>query len=352
MASLRKRARRSANLRYGGEERALGALMQEAEQDYRTDRRVANATSRAAAAAARASRRPIRKAYRQAQTQADVARQDVNASFGGLSAAADPFKAVTEREFALEKQRTAGEAAEARSDAIARERDAKVGRVFALGAAKQRHNAAIADLLAQASALRSEKGEYAASQLDEYLAARDQQDFEAEQNRLDRKSARENTLLNQGRDPKTGEPLDKPNKSGREKFDPADRAQLRMFQDDFAVANQWIAKLREVKATKNNPKTGTKKGDKPFDNPEKLQEILTSGNNDLGVPKVDDQLAIKAALDMAYKKYVTPQTWDRLYAAGFRVADLPGAMSAKKYRKLHSNPLGVPNLGSVFEGPF
>lgn len=362
MANLRRRARQQANVRFAGEERGLAALMAQTESDFARDVGVATATSRAGAAAARASRKPLRKAYRSATNAVDTAAADVATAFGNVGPGSALGQAITDREFGLERARIRGEGAAAQRDAIQRRRDAKVGRVFGINAAATRRNAALEDLLSQAQALRGEKGEFAAATLAELQAARDAQNFDAEQNALNRATQ----LAVAGRDEK-GNKID--DKDKEREFKPATREDLRQMKNWFTQASDAIETLAKVNAA-----TRAKTGKTPFSR-EAMRKALTNGLDytqpltpqqeaqgikpkTLKVSAVEDLDAINAALDMHFKGYVSRPLQRKLFNAGFRVPQLPGAVTKRRWRQQGGNRSQindatgaagqVPVIGNIF----
>ena len=148
-------ARANARLQFGPQRRALDQLVQAAKSEYKTDVKIADGLAKAAVVSARKSRKPLRQIYNRAQRQANVAHGDVEAAFGRIGSGASDWQAVTAREFGLEKQRTASAAAAAQSETVEQANEARLGRLGARSAARNRYLSTLSDIRGQAQGLES-----------------------------------------------------------------------------------------------------------------------------------------------------------------------------------------------------
>lgn len=300
----RRVVRANTRLRYRPEQRALEALFDQAREDYKTDRRVASGLAATAIRSARRSRKPLEKLFARSQAAADQAHQDVEVAFGRTGTGADPFKAVTDREFALDQSRRADALRQERTALVKQENQAKLGRLFAMGAARQRYNSTVRQLQEREGDLRSERLDYQVSQLGQLQE-------EARQ----RKHAKDIVRMQMGDSGGKGK--------GKEPFERASRDDRRQFRSDFAEAHSIARKLM-----KDPTQTWTRE-----EMATALTEGTPSGEGTQGVPKIGDQLAIQSALDMVFGNAVSRKNVRRMRDFGIRIADVPGARTVRQNQR-------------------
>jgi hypothetical protein len=323
----RRIAEAEAKIRFGSERAGLAALVGQAQEEYKTDLRTARGMAATAIRSARKGRRPLRKIYNEAQAAADTAHQDVEAAFGRLGAAADPFKAVTDREFALAEQRRADSAAAARRDLIAQENEAKLGRMFAVGQAKTRYTSTLNQISDRLRDVGDREGAYIVSRLGELREAgtKHRQAIELENIK------HEHDLAEIDRRARSGGGRG----GGGGGADRASRAELRSFTAKFAKAFSHAKDYSQAGDARRIAADDLTRG-------VPSSTVVSKGKKlkDPGVPAIDDQLAVAVALDMAYDGVISRRNTQRLHQAGIKVADLPGAFTRAQRQRQQQRGFG------------
>lgn len=335
-----RQAEANAELRYGPQQRALGALVDQAKQDLRTDRRITAGTAAATIRGARESRRQLHKIYQQASNGQQIAQHDVEAAFGSAGVGADnPYALASTRETAAFRQRLTGEAARARKDTVDLENQARLGKLFGFQQARQRYQDTRAQIRDQARALGDERSVYFLSELGRLQGERAQ-----------RRNARRIALINKGIDPKTGKLFPDLKKKDKGKgdggFDPASRSESRSFTNEFARLKDLGATYAKQGSPRKQLARNLRAGI-PSEPYEENGKKLRTPN----VPASRDPLALRAALDMAYKGYISDQTVRKLHTVGIRADDLPGGMTYTQWLKRGAGRAHRP-VGTNNKAPF
>lgn len=348
-------AEANTDLRYGPEESSLQALLGQADEDYKIDRRVASGTAATAIRGARKARPLLRKIYNQAAIGVKAAQDDVEAAFNQAGVTPDnAFKLVAESEGTAYRQKMAAEAANARRETVKQVQQARVGKVFALGAARDRYNQTRSQLDARAQDLSGERQSFLISELGRMRAERADRRAETRNARAGRQNAKEIALIQQNRDPKTGKPLPG---TGANAFDPASRSDRRLFQTKLARAVDNAPDLIKAGYSRKEVAAMLRAG---------LSDTAAGGPG-LGFKAVDDELAVRAALDMAMRGSLSAQTRaEMLDERGIRPKSIQGLNYIANKRKRRrvagrrarqravgiQNPLGIgqgkrPGAGSI-----
>lgn len=318
-------ARAQTRLRYRPEQRALDALVGQAKAEYQRDLRVATGAAATAVRSARQQRKPLRKIYRRAVRGVNVAERDVDAAYGRAGVgSADPFRLATESESGAYRQQLAAGAASAQRDLKRQANEARLGRVFAMAAATDRFREARGEIRGRRRELRGERGDFLTSQLNELRQARLNRPgrvtpalrYQAKQNRASQERSRQTQLDVAAAQQKGGGGGGGGGAGGGGK--PASRSELRMFKTDFSKALRYAREYAGQNTKRSEAATSLIKG-------------VKGAKGGPAVPSIDDQLALSAALDMAYDGHVSRRNAGLLRDAGMRVGDLPGAKSYKHW---------------------
>jgi hypothetical protein len=312
-----------ALVRYGPQKSELLGLIGDLKGQYKSDVTGIKAQTGAQIAGIRRSRPVARKAFNTALHQADIAHRDVDAAFGALGTAADPFEAATAREFGLNRARTASGRAQALSDLTQEAISARAGKQYGLYRAKAEYRSDLSKLRDRLSDLGDQEGAYIVGRLGDLSDKRASRRL---QSKLQDKAQKGRLELE---DIKHQHKLDEDKaKAKAQGTKPASRSEFRNFRTDFSKALRYARRY----ATENHPRSVA------------ADELITGTKS--GVPAIDDQLALSIALDMAYDGHVSKTNTRRLHQVGIKVADLPGALSLKAWRK-RNKPSSTPILGDL-----
>lgn len=312
-----RQAHANAELRYGPQERALGALVQQARSDLKMDRKLVAGQAASTIHGARQSRRQLHKVYSQAASGLQVAQDDVKNAFGTAAVGADnPFALASDRESSAYRQRLTSAAANARKETVNLEGQARLGKLFGYQQARQKFMDTRSQIQDQARQLGDERAVYTISEL-----------AKSQEAAAGRRNQRAVAKIQQGIDPKTGKPLPGSKAAERakdkgKKFDPASRSEGRLFGTDFSLALDYAKEYKGQNTARADAARTLRRG--------------VSGNQGKGitrVPQIRNQLALSVGLDMAYNGFVTRKNVAKLRAAGIRVKDVPGAISEADWTK-------------------
>jgi hypothetical protein len=326
-------AQSRAKVRFGPEHSTIKAAIGDAQNNYLSDLTSAAAASKSAIHFAKKAKKPVAAVFNQARSEADAARSDVEAAFGRLGGAADPFRAALAREQAGAHQRVALAGANALHELTQRQLEAKAGGQYAKTAAKQDYRKTISDLAGRLSDLGDREGAFITSEAGSLRESRAGRQATTRNARLKIRADQKAADLDYGRDVAKIKLTDSLKDAAKAKGGkglggnkPASRSESRMFQSDFSKALSYA---------KQYANTYDKKGGRVTRHT--AASTLTSGapasKTASGVPAIDDQLALSAALDMAYAGHLGRTTTKRLHQAGIRVKDLSGAKSYRSYEK-------------------
>jgi hypothetical protein len=317
-------AHANAELRYGPQERALGALVQQARSDLKMDRRLVSGQAASTIHGARQSRRQLHKIYSQAASGLQVAHDDVEKAFGTAGVGDDnPFALASDRESAAYRQRLTSASASARKDTVDLENQARLGKLFGYQQARQKFMDTRSQIRDQARQLGDERAVYTISELAKSREAA-----------AGRRNARTIAQIQQGFDPKTGKPIPgsaayerlHPKAKAKAKFKPASRSEGRLFNTDYAVALDYAKAYADQGKDRSHAEQMLRRG-----------KTSNAKKGTARVPQVRNQDALAAALDVAYQGYVSPSTQRKLHAAGIEVRGLQDAKTREQYANRFGN---------------
>lgn len=325
--SLQEIAEANANLRYGPESSALQALVGQATEDYRTDVRSAGAMARTVARGARKSRPLLHKIYSQAASGVKAAQEDIDAAFNQAGVTPDnAFRIASETEGTAYRQKMTAESAAARRETVRQVHDARLGKIFAVGAAKDKLNSTVGQLQQRATDLLGERQSFLTSELGRMQGER-----------ADRRNALKVTRIQNQLDPNTGKPL------VTNPFKPATRSEGKEFTSDLARALDLSPDYAKANIGRDAAAKELRSG---------VKASGKGANRDPGFSKIKDPLAVKAALDMAYRGSVSAKTRKELLERGFRPAELDGVryIRNKKRRQTEAGRRAAQQPGGTIPG--
>ena len=311
----------NAELRFGPEASGIQALLGQAQEDFKTDRRVAGSTARTVIRGARRARPLLKSIYNQAAHGVKVAQDDVEAAFNQAGVTPDnAFRLVAETEGTAYRQKMAAEAAHARRQTVRDVQEAKLGKVFAMGAARDRYNQTVGSLQQRGQELLGQRQAFLTSEVARMKAERQ-----------DRNNARDIALIQQNRDPRTG----KPYPGSREPF-------KRASNDDRSQMRTALARALDI--ARDYPKANIDRAAAASE----LREGVRASGDDPGFRAIGDQLAVQVALDMAYRGSISNKTRAELLDQGFRPSELSGVryIADKRKRQKVAHKLRVKRAAS------
>lgn len=313
-------AKANAELRYGPQERALGALVEQARHDMKMDRRLVAGQAASTIRGARQSRGQLHKVYSQAASGLEVAQDDVEKAFGTAGVGpANPFALASDRESAAYRQRLTSAAAQARKETVDLENQARLGKLFGYQQARQKFMDTRAQIRDQARQLGDERAVFTLAELGKQREAA-----------AGRRNQRAVAKIQQGIDPKTGKPLPgskaAERAAGKKKFDPASRSESRLFTTDYSIALDYGKAYVQQGKDRAHAEQMLRRG-KPSN----------AKKGTARVPQIRNQDALAAALDVAYQGYVSPSTVRKLHAAGIKIRGLTDAKTRKQYANRFGN---------------
>jgi hypothetical protein len=329
-------ARSRAKVRFGPEHSTIRAAIGQAQGEYLSDLTSADAAAKSAIHFAKKARKPVAAVFNQARSEADAARSDVESAFGRLGGAADPFRAVLAREQAGAHQRVALAGANALHELTQRQLEAKAGGQYAKTAAKQDYRKTLSDLAGRLTDLGDREGAFITSEAGSLREARAGRQATSRNARAKIRADKEAADVDYTRDVakiKLSDSLKDKGGGGGKGLGgnkPASRSESRMFTSDFAKALDYAKQF----AT-----TYDKKG-RRVDRRTAHSTLVTGApatKKTSATPSIDDQLALRAALDQAYSGRISRATAKRMHKAGIRVKELPGAKTYGAYEKRRRN---------------
>lgn len=319
--------RARARVKYGPERSTIKALVGQAETNLASDLTSADAASKSAVHFAKKARKPVENVFKEARSQADAAHSDVETAFGKIGAGADPFRAATAREQADRHEAVALAGARALNDLTQQQVAAKAGGLYARNQAFASYRKDLSDLSTRLRDLGSRQGDFAASELASLQDSRAKAKIPlkvAKINQAGQDRRSEKSLENSKELAKYKNDLKPKGSTGPGGNKPASRSESRMFLSDFATALRYAKRYAAAQQPRHH-----------------AAGVMTTGapptKTTDAVPGIDDQLALSAALDMAYAGHIGRTTAKRLHKAGFRVRDLPGAKTYGAYEKRRRN---------------
>lgn len=174
-----------AGVRFGPQKRALRDLLEEAYEALRTTAATEEGAARGIRAAVNAAKPQVTKIYGNAFSTQDQANADVNRDLSMLSAAADPFRAVSAREAGGAKRRLAESLAGASKELVDREVQAEQGRAYAITNATQRFRGDVKNIARQQSGLAKDIGAFKSATYGSLKEAQAEAEREAAKERRD-----------------------------------------------------------------------------------------------------------------------------------------------------------------------
>jgi hypothetical protein len=332
-------AQSRAKVRFGPEHSTIKAAAGQALSDYASDLTSADAAAKSAIHFAKKAKKPVAAVFNQARTEADNARSDVEAAFGRLGGAADPFRAATAREQAGAHERVALAGANALHELTQRQLEAKAGGQYAKTAAKQTYNKTVSDLAGRLTDLGDREGAFITSEAGSLRESRAGRQATTRNARMKIKADSRNARAKIEADKqaadtdytrdvakiKLTDSLKNAGSKGLPKgVKPASSEKLDSFESNFAKALRYA---KQYAASGDGRSTAA--------------SLLTTGapatKETSAVPSIPSQLALSTALDMAYAGHVGRTTQKRMAKKGIRLHDVPGLVSNKKYEKRRRN---------------
>lgn len=320
----KQRAQAEAELQYGPQADNLALALQDARDTRDTTIRGARGTAAAQISAARHASPALRHAL--AGPAATI-----ESTYGGLAgdlAALPGNGGTTAGGAARDKAATSAILADILSSGmaenIARARDAKAGRAFAVSNARSAFATARSRIRAQQGSLARQRGLYTTTQYDDLTdaanaradrraanrekARHDRAQEGISQQNADTAAAKERRQARDANKPKkaTGPQVDKYTAAYNSAFNDAKRIAAARGPGSRAYAKQQLASGRPSQTLKNGPDGN------PLPNPVTVP----------GVKQVKSQAIAAAALDMAYRGFVSQNTIRMLKAIGVTPAQL------------------------------
>lgn len=345
-------------VRFGPEESALTELIRQAQANYRMQVRQAAGMSRGIRAAVRQARPRTARIYdRAGLEQARAADTLVGADLAALGPVADSIKAGA----ALEQTAGLRNLQEARAAALAdlgsRAVAAREGAAYAKRSARDELVSELSKVMGRKQALARERGAFEAATVGDLLESAADRRATRRNNRERLSQSERNSLRSSGIDPDTGRPIP----GGR--LDPKGPAASRKWatDDEHQQARTMIGTgFSEAKTLKRSgasrreaaellaagadeqPVYDRKTGRKVF-NPDGTAKKVP------GLPKIEDPLMLRAALDMAYDGHLSRETQRMLHDSNYRIGRLPvlsyGAW--KRRRGKSRRPPNAPAAGGM-----
>jgi len=324
-------ANAESKVRYGPKQTALAGLLSEAQGNYASDVTAAKAGAKSSIVHARNARKPLAAIYDEATGAADSAASDVATAFGGLGAAADPFRAATAREQGAAKTRLATSKASALSELSDRKTEATVGRQFALTNAKTEFRSNMSQLASQLAALGDEQGAYVAGRIGALGESRANRQNQRQIQKISGTNASKledqrhgNRLTEQA-----AKDAAKAKKDKKKGPDPASRAERRDFESQFNKALRYASAY----ADPNKP-GGVTSRTQAADDLITGRPAWKDDKDELhsAIPAITDQAALSAALDMAYNKSISGANAKRIRKLGIKPGQLSGAVTPADLR--------------------
>jgi hypothetical protein len=292
-----RQAERAGQQRYRPEQEALGLLERDTRRDFRDTRASSRTAADSIAGSAREGRQTIEGIYEDA----------------GLT---DLVRAGLESNPAA--RRVAEEMAEAETEMVHREVDAREGASFAVREARKQRDRSLTDINRRRTSLAGQKGEFVADLVQQLIgednAARAQaqqhqadQQFEWDKQTRSLMQSERSSLRSSGVNPDTG----KKTSGSKSKPTGADRD----ASAALGKAKTWLNRLDNDGYKKTVPDRAKRRAG--------LGELLVAGDQASGVPALP-QHVVEAALDMHFAGRLSPATVKMLRTLGIQVRRLPG----------------------------
>lgn len=330
-----------ARIKYAPERDTITGLTGQAVSQYGSDLRDTDTTAKSTIQFAKGQRKPVTKVFDEAKTAADNSASDVAAAFGSLGTAADPFRAVTAREQGGRTQRLAQARADALHDLTNRQLDAKAGRQFGRLLAQKQLNTTLSDLGERLRSLGDKEGAFAVEQaatLDRESANRRSTRRTAKEKIASSEKIAANKITSQQKIAADKLAASGGKVKGLPKgVKPATQDQLNAFESDFAKAVRYAKEL-SADYSASEVKTLLTKGS-PASKDKATGEVLG------GIPSIGNQLALQAAVDMAFGTHLRGRTVRRIHSKGIRLSDIPGLTTKPSKRLGRKRTVGLGQRG-------
>lgn len=344
-----------ALLKFGPEAAGLLELQRAAQGNFRGSVRSARAAARGTVQAVRAARPEVRDIY----SDAAGATRQVSDVIGDTSGLPASMRAAIAQEQTGYQNRLGEERAAAMTDLTSRRVGAIEGRGAAIRSARDKFADDLAKILQSKMDLAQRQGAFTQLRTGELR--------QAAQERADKFALK---TLGLGFDPKTGLPLPggpadrdangRPGSQGG--GNRATNAQIAAAQDVAGQATSWITRLKGLGLGRGDIAVALQSGREerviPLHDPSTGKPLYNTDGTPKtkkvpGVPQVKSQLLLSAALDQAFKGYVSQSNWKRLAKRGLRPADL-GFVTYRQWKRRAQTPGGainaagqVPVLGTL-----
>lgn len=342
-----RQAAQDALVRFGPEIAGLLELEHQARSNLKSSVRSARGNARGIIGAVDRARPEIKDVYSDATAQQGVINAQVASHVGELGPVADSIKAAAAVEAGAASSRIGESRATALADLAQRRVSAQEGRQFAVQQARSTFADEIGQVLRRRQSLGAEIGAFKVSQAAGYrddaaarALTRRGQNITAANNRRSQAQSERNSQRAAGFDPDTGKPIPggkaDPKASKNVTQDQINREAG--ISDKISEAVRWATKLasqgldrptvekalsegRDASDPKEVPLHDPVTG-KPLYNPDGTPKTKTVPGH-AGLPKVDSNLLLQAALEIAYDGHVSKRTKARLRQRGVR----PGVLN-------------------------
>jgi hypothetical protein len=340
-------AQQRATVRFSPERSTIKALIGDAQARFGADLTAADAGAKSAIQFAGQARKPTVAIFKTARSQADAARSDVEAAFGKLGGAADPFRAATTREQTGAAQRLALARAEALNDLTSRKLEAKAGGQYATNTARAAYRTDVGDLGQRLRDLGDRQGAFVAQEAAAIANARHMQGIPIRVAKINasgrtraakvaaRAKARENAkafsnsvklegVKQTGRERLAAQGRAKKHRTGLGTNKPASRSELRMFQSDYSKASSFARQFKKENFSRGEARRFLIRGEK--------------GQN----PAIGNNLALSVALDMAYDGHLSRANHRAMKGIGVRTRDIGGLVTYTDWYRRNQRMLTSP----------
>lgn len=333
------------DLKYGPQLEGLALLLSQAQSDRNQGLAVNASTARGLSDAARLARPDVQKANDSYLAQLLQAKGTVGQDTAGLSAAADPFRASSARDFANAQIRAAETTKASGDELTQRGIDAQAGAAAGARAIGDRYAQQAEQIGQQQQSVTGQAGSFAASRLAELLGDAQKQAHETAQKSADRKTSTANTdsrnatsLTVAGVNPDgtiiPGGPKDPAVKDKGKPKKWATPQQTGSFKDKIEQQRAWIRAHKGMYKSRADMARDLSTGVPGTSQTDMDPKSPTYGQTlpDPGVPKASSQLALSVALDLEYDQHVSGRNVGELHKRRYRVKDLglPTRAPAKK----------------------
>jgi hypothetical protein len=356
-------------VKYGPQESALALLLSQAAGQRDQSVAVARSTRRGLTAASQAAAPQVAKIYQDALGALQAAQGGLPVATAGTDGPAGSIVAASQRDFADERAKLAGEQSMAAQDLVNRQLGAAAGEAGSVRAANDQFNSDVAKVKQQYLDLKGQEGAYGSSRLSELLQAASQAAHDLHIHEMSNAQSERDSLRSAGIDPDTGQPIPNgpldPNSprytrrgrgsgrrlpGGAKLLTPLQHGALK---DAVASTVSVVQGLKSAGYTRAEIAQSLAQGEPASTikagtvDPETGQKAPT----DLHVPGVPKTKALVAsvALDLAFDRHLSRASQQELHRRGYSVKRL-GFPSYGQYLKTVPGAPGSPIAGPPAPG--